>query len=272
MNEKYKIIHQIWYDLGNGPNVPDKYTSNIDSIKKNHPDWRYQLWTKNEGDIFMMRHFPQYFSIYENVKYPIMKIDILRCCLLYFYGGMYIDMDYKFYRNIDDYLKNVIQEQPTLEILINETPDSLLTKFMEKKVSNSLIIATIPNSTLLKELINVMFKRIQTETSNFHIQYVMKTTGPGLWNDMISEWNKKANQKIKIHILPNSQFNYCNDCNVCKPSKDKPKYAVHSYDSLWNKAWWLQFRKLYSCYEYPTIAIILILLIFIVRYIIAKLN
>jgi mannosyltransferase OCH1-like enzyme len=265
MNEKYKVIHQIWYDLGNGEKVPDKYLPNIQSIKNNESDWRYQLWTKSEGDIFMMRHFPQYFSIYENVKYPIMKIDILRCCLLYYYGGMYVDMDYKFFRDIDEYISKVIKNQPSVEILINQTPDTLLTKFLDKKVSNSLIIATTPQTIFLKDLINEMFRRILNETSNFHIQYVMKTTGPGLWNDMLEKWkkDKNADYNRKIHILPNDQFNYCNDCNVCKPSADKPKYAVHSYDSLWNKAWWLQIRKIYSCYENIVIITLLILIIFI---------
>ena len=38
-------------------------------------------------------HYPQYEELYYNVKYPIMKVDIVRFLILHRYGGIYIDMD-----------------------------------------------------------------------------------------------------------------------------------------------------------------------------------
>ena len=39
-----KIIHQIWFNLGNGKSVPLKYKKYQESWKNYHPNWHYILW------------------------------------------------------------------------------------------------------------------------------------------------------------------------------------------------------------------------------------
>ena len=49
--------------------------------------------------------------------------------------------------------------------------------------------------------------------------YVMNTTGP----NMITNISKSiiSNPTNYIKILPTDQFNFCDYCNICKPSKTK---------------------------------------------------
>lgn len=234
------IIHQIWYDLGNGKDIPDIYKSYQDSWIKHHPNWKYILWNKDSGDTFMKQNYNEYYNLYENVKYPIMKIDILRYCLLEHYGGLYADIDYKCLHSFGNYLND-----DTHQIFVNESPHGMISKYIfGTSVSNSLLISKIPNHIFLKRVIKEMFKRLESYLDFYHIYYVCKTTGPLLINDILYRFSDNT-----IQILPFEQFNFCNSCNKCSPSKTKDLYSVHDYKSYWNDKSWLQFRKIFTCFD-----------------------
>lgn len=261
-----KIIHQIWYDLGKGKDVPEKYKEYQKTWIVKHPEWKYILWTEEIGDEFMKTYYNQYYDAYKNVKYPIMKIDILRYCILEQYGGMYVDIDYKCLTGLDDYLS----QNANYDIHINETPNELYKLLFGKNVSNSLIISK-PNHPFWKLVISECFNRIKTYSLSYHIFYVVKTTGPGLINDMLNQMKNDNNPIYKqINILPFDQFNYCNECNKCRPSKTNQLYAVHDYVSLWNSNLWLQVRKLLTCLTVTEMFIILIFVIVLIGYIIKR--
>jgi mannosyltransferase OCH1-like enzyme len=251
------IIHQIWFDLGNGSEVPLKYVNYQKSWINLHPNWKYVLWNENSGNELMLKSYPQFYDLYLNVKYPIMKIDLLRYCILDKIGGMYVDIDYKCLNNFDDYLNN--NENINYDIFINESPS----QFGFKTLSNSLLISKNNNgnnnnfwSTVLLE----SFNRIKNTNDFNHVYYVNKTTGPLLLNDIV---NNEILTKYKIKILPYDQFNFCNSCQKCYPSKTKKLYAFHDYISYWNSNYWLQFRKLFTCIELEQIVFVFLLLIII---------
>ena len=107
-------------------------------------------------------------------------------------------------------------------------------------------------------------KRIIHSNNNYYVWYIVKTTGPTLLTDII-KYVKHNHEDIYnyIHILPQDQYNICNYCNKCSPSKTKKLYAVRHYSSSWTDKKWLFFRNFYSCLSF-----IDIILIFIVFYII----
>jgi mannosyltransferase OCH1-like enzyme len=210
----------------------------------------------------MQQYFGEYYDIYATVPYPIMKVDILRYCLLYWYGGMYVDMDYRVFRNLDSYIATL---SPDIEIAINQSRDMLLNRLASTpKVCNSLIICPRSRSVLMGELIREMFRRIPGRRPLFHINFVFKTTGPNLWNDLMVKW-RTSGAISRIHILPWEQFNYCNECGICKASANKPVYAVHAYDSKWNKSWFLWVRRNIICRPW-IVAIIVIFILTIVSF------
>ena len=87
----------------------------------------------------------------------------------------------------------------------------------------------------------------------------MKTTGPGLINDILGKIPEELRKKI--NLLPHDQFNFCNDCSKCNPSKTKIIYSVHDYQSYWNNVSWLQFRKIFSCLSLVELTLIFIIII-----------
>lgn len=263
MSQYTKIIHQIWYDLGKGPEVPEKYQEYQKTWQQHNPQWQYILWNEAMGDLLMQTHYPEYYQMYKEAEYPIMKIDILRYCILDTYGGLYADIDYKCLTNFDNYL-----QKNNYQLYLNEQPNQAYNFLFGKSVSNSLIIATQPKNPFWKILLAECANRIKNYNKSYHIYYVIKTTGPGLVNETLKKVEQDNPELYKtIKLLPFSQFNFCNDCNKCSPAKDQPLYAVHDYVSYWNSDFWLNFRKIFSCYpiiNYLPIVLIVILLVYII--------
>ena len=181
--------------------------------------------------------------------------------IYYKFGGLYVDMDYKCLNRFDDYLI----KHKNYDIFLNERPYEVY-KIFKKNVCNSLIISTKKNNQFLKLLIDSCFERIKTYSPFYHVYYVVNTTGPGLINDTLKTIDKNKKYKAianKIHILPFSQFNFCNNCNICQPSKDKKLYAVHDYRSYWTSDFWLRIRKLFSCTTRENLMMIVVIIIII---------
>lgn len=90
-----KIIHQIW--LGE-KRMPKHIVQFTNEMKDSHPDFQYNLWTdKNLPDMP-----PIIQEVYDSLNHPAMKSDLLRVYVLYIYGGIYIDADYKLLTNLND--------------------------------------------------------------------------------------------------------------------------------------------------------------------------
>lgn len=94
-----KILHQIWL----GGDVYEKIGLRFSFMRKNM-DWSFMLWTEKNIDLLK--------GISERVKrilndqkiLPIVKADCLRFELLYLFGGVYSDMDFICYKNLDKLL------------------------------------------------------------------------------------------------------------------------------------------------------------------------
>lgn len=243
-NNYIKIIHQIWYNFGNNLPIPDKYKNYQKSWILYHPNWKYILWDEKMGDTFIKQNYPEYYDQYNNVQYPIMKVDLFKYCLLHKIGGMYVDIDYNCLNNFNQYIENNIN----FDIHINGSPSTNIFKyFYDKSACNSLLISTKKNQELWKILICEAFNRIQNTLINVNqVYYVLHTTGPKLINDVLSA--VKNNNLIlynKINILPSDQFNFC-DYNLTCHLSTKKQYAYHDYAGTWNPQYWLNLRNLYS--------------------------
>jgi mannosyltransferase OCH1-like enzyme len=55
-----KIIHQIWFDLGNGKNLPDKYKLYQSSWIEHQPKWKYILWDEQMGTALVKKSILKY--------------------------------------------------------------------------------------------------------------------------------------------------------------------------------------------------------------------
>ncbi len=89
-----KKVFQIYHDK----NLVS--TKIIDDIKNKNPDYEYYLYDFEEGIQFVRNNFESVLSEkiiihLNNLESKAHKSDLLRYCLLYIYGGVYIDIDLK---------------------------------------------------------------------------------------------------------------------------------------------------------------------------------
>jgi hypothetical protein len=79
-----------------------------ESWQKNFADFEYKMWNDEQIDELVQESFPQYWEMYNSFPIHILKIDFIRLCLMYEYGGIYADMDYYCYSNFYDDLKDKV--------------------------------------------------------------------------------------------------------------------------------------------------------------------
>lgn len=88
-----KIIHQIWL----GSPVPERYKEWMNSWRIHHPEWLYVLWT-DETVSYLKLHNQE---LYNKARNYGQKSDILRYELLYTFGGLYVDIDFRCLKPFD---------------------------------------------------------------------------------------------------------------------------------------------------------------------------
>ena len=94
-----KIFHFIWI----GPNkFPEDSKIYIESWKKLHPDYMFCFWDNNNIPLLYNQ------NEYDNSTVMAMKADILRYELLYIFGGIYVDCDFKALKNIDGIIRSFV--------------------------------------------------------------------------------------------------------------------------------------------------------------------
>ncbi len=188
-----KIIHQI------APSDKTKWHPNWESIREdcreNLKDYKFYLWNDDTTEKFTKKYYPRFLSLIEDYPFTINKVDMFRYMLLHRYGGIYMDMDFIFYKDFHDQLPSGLSAM--------ESP------YPTYHYQNSMIISEKSNDILLR----VLEKANQIWKSNHHgkrvlvlnkdnspnvrniAKHILNLTGPGVLQSFYPEINqmKKEN-------------------------------------------------------------------------------
>jgi hypothetical protein len=94
-----KVFHQIW--VGPQP-LPDEFKELQSGWRRLHPSWELKLWTDANLPANLVRP-----EVYELLRQPGERADILRLELLSRFGGVYVDVDFEALKPIDELLDGV---------------------------------------------------------------------------------------------------------------------------------------------------------------------
>lgn len=238
-----KIIHQIY-------NFWSKITTKniqkrMDTWKKLHPDYEYKLWNKKNSREFIKDKFNWFLKMYDGYPYQVQKTDALRYFILYYYGGIYSDIDLEPVKCITPLLEKykdkecILYRSPNSELLTNDFMISKPKNIFWKKVWHELILNYSFNS-ILKHMT------------------VMYTTGPLLID---SVYENISSKKKYVYIINSKYINNC-DISEIKPCYNKEAYLKRFEGNSWHGIDSTIFNFLYN--HYKTIIIIILIIIIII--------
>lgn len=176
--------------------IPLKYQSLISKIKKLNPECNYLFFTDHDIEIFIRDKFPQYLLTFQQFPYTIQKIDFFRYLAIYYYGGVYLDLDIELYKSIQN-LKNSLECVFPLEFTRN-TDTILQQQKFYGLIGNYAFYAPAKHPFIKKIIDNIYSNRIPIKLSECpdYRKYVYYTTGPVMVTQSYIDYVSKKHIKI----------------------------------------------------------------------------
>jgi mannosyltransferase OCH1-like enzyme len=207
MNEK--IIHQIFIDIGKGSidNVADgrfKQSKEMTIQYCNKHGYKYYFWTEEKINELLNKIANEYLNFYNNLRHPIQKIDFTKYIVLYYYGGIYFDLDI-----------NILPNK-SIEHLFNINP--LIVRWTNSNLPYNAILGCYKKSPVFLEIIkhcqidyeeksklkiyNIWYGRFVFQTTgHFMLRRALKKCNINNYQDILH-----INSKGKEFVSPNPIF------------------------------------------------------------------
>ena len=218
MNKIPKIIHQIWWQGMN--QLPNKYHNFRKSWIDLHPNWKIIYWDKKKIYSLIKFNYPILKKIVDDYPFMIQKIDMAKYIILYHYGGFYVDMDtvcHKSFKNLYQ-----IKEFECYDFVCSQM--EVLPFF---KIINNGIIFSKPKHTILLLILNNLKKYQKKQIYQNQDLYIMESTGPIFFNQMIDEYKTNS-----ILILSENFLESCSLKDYPNCTK-KGEYMTHYHTLSW---------------------------------------
>jgi len=241
-------IFQTW----STKNLPKKMNENIINLKKDNPEFEYFLYDDNDCREFIKNNFSEEVLDTFNILIPgAYKADLWRLCILYIYGGIYLDIKYKCINNFkliyltdNEYL--VMGSLAKINNINNQDKNLI-------PIHNGLMICLPKNDLLLKGI-----NKIVDNTKNKYFGYSpLWPTGPIMLGKLVLQYKYKYNYNLRTceHI--------CNKCILTHYKEYRQEQNKNSnnkhYSTLWNNRNiydLLKIHKIWSISDLPKKSII----------------
>jgi mannosyltransferase OCH1-like enzyme len=217
------IIHQTWKD----EQVPDKWKAYQEKVIALHPDWEYRLWTDQENDAFIQKHYPDLFPIYKSYPKPVMRADVIRYAIMDQIGGLYLDLDYEMLKPFD------LEEGLVLPLSRDKEYGD-----KENRIGNCVMASTPGHpfwKAVLQDLVDHPF---EIGSDEFDVE---KATGPMLLTRIFFNgiWKEVTNPgRLQFH--PPSPRNPKQYRSILE---NATSYGIHHAHGSWRQPQWKKFLK-----------------------------
>ena len=222
-----KIMHYTWRN----EQLPEQFRLLMNTWKQHHPDWEHRLWTDTQNRAFIATHFPEFLQAYDAYPEHIQRVDAVRYLILYFMGGIFIDLDMECFRSIEPLIANQTC------VLGSESIEHCK-QFGREQIISNCWMAIESKHPFMKTVCSRLQapKPLQKGTNR-----VLNTTGPYMFTEVYSEYEDKE----QIVVLPSEYLHplHTGDvdrllCSATTPSdlqhKLEQAYGMHYY---WGTYW-----------------------------------
>ena len=233
-------IFQAWHST----DLPNSVKSCIENIKKCNPNFNHYLYDDEQCREFIKEHFSEdILKAYDSIVPAAIKIDLWRYCVLYKYGGIYLDVKYFC---VNGFNFNYLLDK-----------EYFCKDFDKIGIYNAIIICK-PNNEIMKKCIEQVVKNVN---HNFYGNSTTEPTGPlmitnfitknqvnkfylNVTNGLPNNKNKEnTNIKYKLFIILHFHDNYRNE---------QPKFNKYWAD-YWNEKKFYNVNKINPNVDYKNL-------------------
>jgi len=262
-----KNIFMTWHTK----DLPYHMKENVEKIKRENPEFNVYVYDDEDCKKFLKEHFdPKVLDAYNSLVPGAYKADLWRYCILYIYGGIYIDIKlqpingFRFQELLDkEYfvldcpyvcydcdinidIKLIKEGKPIKKhFSIFDSFYNLYYKYFEKSTHNekyprlyNAFMITEPKNEILKECINRICHHIKVKYYGYNQLY---PTGPGLLGEVYFE--KYNLNDIELYHTRNGKYIINKEKAIIghykEYRKEQKKLGKPTYFELWRK------RKIY---------------------------
>lgn len=219
-----KIIHQIWFDFGNG-RFPTEKQITTDFIARKNPNYEYMFWDLESAIKLTEAYYPRYSAfLKQESNRGIIKCDFFRYVLMLHYGGFYFDLDFIVLQNLD---KMPFIESSSI-ILTEECHNS---SESNGTLHNGFLYSRDPGHVFWKTLCDEIVGRDAEVYRNITEAQVYQLTGTKFICDKWRACRREISSQIAVlpfHIL-------CNHWFVPKGGSEKCFYTVGNESKTINR-------------------------------------
>ena len=213
-------IYQTW----STKDLPPKMSERVEILKRQNPRFRHHLYDDNDCREFIRTHFkPDVLWAYDSLIPGAYKADLWRYCILFIYGGIYLDIKYK---PLNGFRFINLTEKEHLVADINNV-----------NIYNALMVCLPGNQILFKALRQI----VENVKTKYYGNGWLDPTGPALLSKFVSMSEEIVDLK---HELINDDNNfkviYFNNIPILKSYnghiRERDKYSKKKhYATLWNE-------------------------------------
>jgi mannosyltransferase OCH1-like enzyme/GT2 family glycosyltransferase len=224
-----RLIHQTWKTT----QIPSKLSEFVETWRVHHPNWKSHLWTDDDNRNLIATHYPWFLETYDNYPHNIQRADAARYFILFSLGGLYVDLDFKCIKPIDELLDGS-------ELILGI--ESQAHADLHKKpyiVGNAFMYAAQPGSPFLRKVIEelVLTAPVLDDQNN----YVLETTGPFMLSRVYEQYEDKSSIKLlpadKLYPIDYLEAEKLlnNKADDDAYIKNSSAYAIHYHYGSWWK-------------------------------------
>jgi mannosyltransferase OCH1-like enzyme len=167
-------IFQTWHTK----NLPLHMANNIENLQKINPEFKYQLFDDNDcRDFIEINYSNDVLNAFDILKPGAFKADLWRNCILFKYGGIYLDIKFECINNFK--LIHLLEKDKEKEFF---TQDNII-----DGVYNALIICQ-PKNDILSRCIHTIVKNVNIR---FYGKDPLWVTGPRMIFNLFNENEKR---------------------------------------------------------------------------------
>ena len=141
----------------------------VDDWKLENPDYEYHFFNADDREVFMKYYFgDKVYDAYLRIKPGAFKSDLWRYCVLYVYGGFYIDIDSICLGSLDMFVKKNTEFVAAVDLNLGDLE--------YHNVANA-FIGSIQGHPILKNCIDRIVEIVEKE--ELPAENIMNFCGPG---------------------------------------------------------------------------------------------